>query len=206
MNNILHIINEYDSLKAGLKYIINNSTSNNAPYHNLNHMLTVTRHVYNALEFMNLSDAKRNEETLLAALFHDFNHSMGKEVDSINISYAKEGLVDFLKDKDYDLDINFMFSILDATQYPYVLPVNELNVYQLLIRDCDLCQGFEYDWIKQCILGLSIEMNYTFNDILKGNRAFITNSVYHTEYGIEMKRLHFDRMIEEMKILESIIL
>ena len=28
MNNILHIINEYDSLKAGLKYIINNSTSN----------------------------------------------------------------------------------------------------------------------------------------------------------------------------------
>lgn len=73
---------------------------------------------------------------------HDFNHSMGKEVDCINISYAKEGLIDFLKDKDYDLDINFMFSILDATQYPYVLPVNELNIYQLLIRDCDLCQGF----------------------------------------------------------------
>ena len=51
MNNILHIINEYDSLKAGLKYIINNSTSNNAPYHNLNHMLTVTRHVYPIYEF-----------------------------------------------------------------------------------------------------------------------------------------------------------
>ena len=48
-------------------------------------------------------------------------------------------------------------------------------------------------------------MNYTFNDILKGNRAFLTNSVYLTEYGIEMKRLHFDRMIEEMKILESIV-
>ena len=131
-------------------------------------------------------------------------YSFEQKAGVIIIFFTDESLMRF-DCKDYDLDINFMFSILDATQYPYVLPVNELNVYQLLIRDCDLCQGFEYDWIKQCILGLSIEMNYTFNDILKGNRAFITNSVYHTEYGIEMKRLHFDRMIEEMIILESII-
>ena len=50
------------------------------------------------------------------------------------------------------------------------------------------------------------EITHSFNDILKGNRAFLANSVYHTEYGIEMKRLHFDGMIEEMIILESIIL
>lgn len=206
MENILHIINKYDSLKAGLKYVINNNKANNAPYHNLNHMLTVTRHVYNGIEYMGLTDIKRNEEILITALFHDFNHSMGKEVDAINISYAKEGLSKFLSENNFDFDIEFMFSILDATQFPYILPASELNTYQLLIRDCDLCQGFEYDWVKQCTLGLSIEMNYSFNDIVKGNRAFLLNSEYHTSYGIEMKRLYFDKMIEEMNILESIML
>lgn len=205
MENILHIINKYDSLKAGLKYVINNNTANNAPYHNLNHMLTVTRHVYYGMKYMGLTDIKRNEEALLTALFHDFNHSMGKEVDAINISYAKEGLIKFLSENNFNFDISFMFSILDATQYPYILSTSELNDYQLLIRDCDLCQGFEYDWIKQYIYGLSIEMNYSFTDILKGSKEFLNKAEYHTSYGMEMKRLHFSKLMEEMSILESIM-
>lgn len=205
MDSILYIINKYDSLKAGLKYVINNNTANNAPYHNLNHMLTVTRHVFNGIEYMNLSDVKKNEAILLTALFHDFNHSMGKELDSVNISYAKEELAKFMSYNNFDLDIEFMFSILNATQYPYIIPADELDIYQLLIRDCDLCQAFEYDWIKQYILGLSIEMNHNFLDIVKGGKDFLSKSIYHTDYGIEMKRLHFGKLMEEMSILENIM-
>ena len=62
--SVIHIIDEYDSLRKGLKFIINNSKSNCAPYHNLNHMLTVTRHVYNGLEYMNMLEDPRCEELL----------------------------------------------------------------------------------------------------------------------------------------------
>ncbi len=202
---VIHIINKYDSLREGLKYIIENNTANNAPYHNLNHMLTVTRHVYQAFEFMGLGNDERLEPSLLAALFHDFNHSMGKENDAINVSYAKNGLEDFLRTGRVNLDIDFMFSILDATQYPYIILGDELDTYQKIIRDCDVCQVFEYDWLKQIILGLSIEMKYSFVDLVKGQRNFLLGVEYLTSYGKEMRKLHFDDILDEMDILESII-
>lgn len=93
---IINIINEYNSLKKALKYIILTNKSNNAPYHNFNHLLTVTRHCYHALDYMNMLNDDKAEALLMTALFHDYNHSMGKEKDDVNVKVAKNVLENLL--------------------------------------------------------------------------------------------------------------
>jgi len=203
--SIIHIIDEYESLRKGLKFIINNSKSNTAPYHNLNHMLTVTRHVYNALDYMFMLEDERVEELLLAALFHDYNHSMGKQTDDINVAEAKKGLRAFLTLEKLEMDIEFMESILDATEYPYKLHFRRLNFYQKLIRDCDLCQAYEYNWLQQCVYGLSQEMGFTFKELLAGQRKFLQSITFLTDYGLYVEHLYFKKLMIEFKILEDIM-
>lgn len=203
--SVIHIIDGYESLRLGLKYIINNSTSNTAPYHNLNHMLTVTKHVYNALEHLFLLEDKRCEELLLAALFHDYNHSMGSQKDDYNVAEAKKGLRTFVESEKLDLDIVFMESILDATEYPYKIDFRQLDFYQKLIRDCDLCQAYEYNWLQQCIFGLSEEMGFTFKQLLTGQKSFLQSITFLTDYGLHMEKLYFKKLMVEITILEDII-
>jgi len=40
----IEIIDKYDYLQKAFKYIILNNSSNNSPYHNLNHLLTVLKY------------------------------------------------------------------------------------------------------------------------------------------------------------------
>ena len=38
------------------------------------------------------------------------------------------------------LKLNAIHDIINATQYPYIIKPNELNIHQAIIRDADLCQ------------------------------------------------------------------
>lgn len=202
---IIKIIDKYDSLKKGLKYIILNNKSNNAPYHNINHLLTVTKYCYNALKHMDMLSDDKSEDLLLAALFHDFNHSMGKEKDDVNIKEAKKGLKKFINDENLDLDLDFMDEIINATQYPYVIESKDLNIYQSIIRDADMCQIFEYDWLRQNIFGLSTELNLKPIEFLKGQRKFLEGIDFLTDYGKFLSKNYFNEVMEEFEILEDII-
>lgn len=118
---MINIISKYPLLKLGFKYVIKNNKSNLAPYHNLNHMLCVVKYCYNALEFMGILDDENTESLLLAALFHDFNHSMGRRDDSFNITQAKLGVIDFYETNNVLINLPFINEIIDATQYPYII-------------------------------------------------------------------------------------
>ena len=204
--NILFIIDKYDSLKLAFKFIINNNTANFAPYHNFNHLLTVTKHTYYALDYMKMLDDERVESLLFAALFHDFNHSMGKLVDAINISIAKDALIQFIKDNKLEhLDIKFICEVIDVTQFPYVVEEKDLNIYQKILRDADLCQSFEYDYIKQITLGLGSEWNKSIDEMLEIQKKFNDNLNLMTTYGKMMQKKHLPVMIKELTILENIM-
>lgn len=203
--NVLEIINDYESLKKGLKYLVYNNKSNNAPYHNFNHLLTVTKHCYRALSYMDMLGDVKCEMLLLSALFHDFNHSMGKEKDDVNIQQAKLGLFDFCVDSGLNLDFPFMCGIIDATQYPYVIEAENLTIYQAIIRDADLCQVLEYDWIKQVILGLSEEMNISVGDMIVGQRKFVESVKFITDYGKFIQNTKYDKVISDSILLENIL-
>ena len=84
MDGTLDIINKHPELQKGFSWIMKNSTSNDLPYHNFNHLLTVVRYTYGACRFYELTE-KEEKEMLMAALFHDVNHSGGKETDDVLI-------------------------------------------------------------------------------------------------------------------------
>ena len=200
---ILQILKDYPIAQKTLKHIILTNTANNAPYHNLNHLLTVTKHAYNALTFNNTFAGGCVEDVLVACLFHDYNHSQGKLKDDENVRIAKEGMVDFLNSLEHNpLDTDFMEHIIDATQYPYVIPSEDLCPYQKIIRDCDLCQIYEYDWLKQNIFGLSQEMGIPVVDLIPGQRNFLAQIEPLTEYGKYMYDTYFEGVCDELQFLE----
>lgn len=202
---ILKIVKKYDSLKLGLKHIILTNKSNYGPYHDLNHLLTVTYHTYKALSYMDMLDDENVETLLLTALFHDTNHSMGKKSDDLNIKASKKYLGDFVKSNGLELDKELSDSILDATQFPYVIEDKDLDVYQKIIRDADMCQIFEYNWIGQNILGLVKEIGTDVTGFLPNQGKFLDSIKFYTSYGKSLKSSKFKGVVSEHKILEDVM-
>jgi hypothetical protein len=167
-------------------------------------MLTVMKHCYDALNYMNMLEHEA-ELLLLVALFHDYNHSMGRRNDAFNICEAKLGLDDFLKNNNLDMNIVFMYKIIDATQYPYIIKSEDLNIYQAIIRDADLLQIIEPDWISHVILGLSEEMYYPLDELMIGEKKFLRRIEFHTPYGKMMQQKHGKHVWDEFKLLENIL-
>lgn len=201
---ILEIVNKYDYLKDAFKYVVLNNKSNGAPYHNLNHLLTVTKAVYDGMQLEGLVKDKKLKEMLVAAMFHDFNHSTGKKTDDKNIIDAKKGIKEFAESQKLELDLDFIGKVLDATQYPYVIDKKDLDIYQAVIRDADMAQTMQYNWIHQCVFGLSQELKVNFVDFVQSQKKFIANVEFNTTWGKQMKKEHWKRIIKETEILEEI--
>lgn len=201
---ILEIINKYDYLKKAFKYVVLNNKSNGAPYHNLNHLLTVTKGVYDGMQFEGLGKDKKIKEMFVAAMFHDFNHSAGKKTDDKNIADAKKGIKEFADAESIELDLDFIGKVLDATQFPYVIEKKDLDKYQSIIRDADIIQVMMYNWIHQSVFGLSQELKMNFVDFIQSQKKFVANAEFNTEWGKQMKKENWKKVLKETDILESI--
>jgi len=69
----VEIFKEYD-LGKYLKIVLENNEANNLPYHNLYHTMYVAYNSYKIAVPEILTEEKVRVQ-ILAALFHDFNHS-----------------------------------------------------------------------------------------------------------------------------------
>ncbi len=199
----IEIIDKYDYLQKAFKYIILNGKSNDNPYHDLNHLLTVMKYCYYGAIAEKIKDEKELRELLLTAIFHDINHSGGKKTDDINIKNSKKIINDFVSSENIDVDIEVMNEILNATQYPYVIDGKDLNLRQSIIRDADLMQVYEYNWVHQNISGLSSELKMDFIDFLKPQRKFLENAEFNTSWGKKLKKEKWDSVMRQFKMLED---
>ena len=202
--NITKILKEHDFLKKGLAFVLKNSTSNFNPYHNINHNLTVLYFSYYAakLEDLNKDETK---ELLIAALFHDYDHSGGKTTDDKNIEKAKDGVTAFIKKDKVDVDIQNIFDIMDATEFPYKKDTKDLSTQQKIIRDADLMQLFEDNRIQCNILGLQNETGRTLKGHLKAQKEFIDGVKFETKAGKLLKKKFWKDIEEELDMLIDII-
>jgi hypothetical protein len=202
----IDILKKYSILRLTLNYIINNSTSNYAPYHNIQHVLFVMEKCYEGATFHNIEGGEL-KELLIAALLHDFDHTCGKENDKFNVQLAIDG-VDGLKkrfDGLYEI-INFdeIKNIIAATEYPYTINKEDLDIKQAIIRDADLMSIAETNWIGNNIYGLSKEMNLSAYDITVGNISFFENAVFNTVWGLNFKRDNMDNIIDNLNTMKKI--
>lgn len=202
MKEGIEIIGQYEILQKALKYIIENSTSNYIPYHNLNHELTVLKYCdYIATEEGIFDDQKL--PLLLAAMFHDVDHSSGKYTDDINVQNAKHQFTEFALQQKLDTKIGLVaLDIISATQYPYVILHKDLTKLQSIIRDADLMQTFEPNWIQQIALGLSAELKMTVHEFVPKQIDFLKASVLSNQSAINFKQKNWNRLLQQVRILE----
>lgn len=174
-------------LCSAFKYLFTTNRSNSGPYHNLFHACTVTCASYEMGTDVKLQDNDLNE-LLVAAIMHDYGHSLGKQKDDrYNIVAAKNGILmwsDQNKEliEESNINIQNVLSIVDATQYPYVLAEEDLTIKQKIIRDADMCQIMQSNWLQQNILGLSEEIGIDPIDFLSKQKDFINGIVPRTEW------------------------
>lgn len=147
-------------LGNALGYVQLENQSNGVPYHNLDHMLTVTKWCGRIASMMAL-DATEEKALLLAAIFHDFNHTAGKEEDHANIELAVAGLRRFceihrMEDEIRDLAIDN----IRVTEYPFIYEPKTLA--QKIIRDADIMQSPEPNRVEVLATGLRRELEVKF--------------------------------------------
>ncbi len=153
------------------------------PYHNLRHMLHVTWLCYRACKFYRDKLTPRQMRSLLiAAMFHDFDHTGTLGHDDLNIIRALRGLAKHIDpaDKDHEAEIAQM---IRGTQYPYVIEVEELDLCGQILRDADVSQAFSVAWVQQVVLGLASEWSKTPLEVLRMQEPFLGSLVLRTEWA-----------------------
>lgn len=210
--NPRQIIAENATLTAAFRHVLTYNSSQLAPYHNTWHMMCVLKYVDYIIRMEKSAGHYAPEDELdetalmLAALFHDINHSAGKLADDYNVENAKVEFKNFLDYEDYakagdDINPGWMknrvYALLDATQYPYVMPHSELTHDQKIIRDADMMQAYEPNMFFHLVLGLSAESGKPIIKVLEQNVKFHADLVMCTRTGAAFRDAHRPMLIDE---------
>ncbi len=173
----------------------------NNPYHNFRHVCHVLWLCYKACIFYDCSNglSKRQMRNLLvAALFHDFDHTGKTGPDSVNIARAIKGLKKYLATEDKE-EFEKIEMLIQYTEYPYVIPHDQVTLSGHVLRDADLSQALSVAWIQQVVFGLAKEWGKPPLDVLRAQEVFHGNLKFHTLWAQEM----FPRNLIESKISEA---
>lgn len=173
-------------VKKALKFVIDNNKGMDNPYHNTIHCydVYVTVATYFNSSFTSLSGVEE-QNTKIAAIFHDFNHIGQKGDDSVNIEHALNGFKEFvsLNVKYFNIDIiNRIIHLIKMTQYP--TPYQELDgdFCAKLIRDADMCVVFKDSFIDYGVFKLAKEFGVSIGEQVDNQIKFIENLKFNTEY------------------------
>lgn len=163
-----------------LKYFIETNTSNSLPYHNFYHSIVVTHYVIGSM----FHEMLKFKPLVIAALFHDYKHSGGKENDEWNVTTAQNGIKEFMILNNEDSNtIECVLSIIKATQYPYVTDIEKKLYFESIIRDADLMMIYQPNFFQTIIFGLAAEANVTdISIVIEKVGEFYKNSKMITPY------------------------
>lgn len=154
MNKSLKIIKKLN-LDNYLNSLIKYNVGNNNPYHNFYHTMTVVKNIYYIGKSIDM-DWDKLRLLVIAGIFHDFNHSAGKLKDPENISNAIDAFYQFTEETEEDSE--FVSDMIKITQFPYNKE-DVLNEYHKVIRDADIMQFLEKNYIQQVLFGLGNEIS-----------------------------------------------
>ena len=174
-----------------IEYLERHNQSKSLGYHNNRHMIGVAATCTEFESDLWLNDLDR-ASLLMAALFHDFNHT-GTQPDQVNIDNAIEGLHVAIHSNDLDIvayDRNVLFerasAIIACTEFPFV--VEPVSNAQKIMRDADLMQSFKSDGIESIMIGLRNELNRAGHTIRPKQMYELQKDFYkkvklYTDYG-----------------------
>jgi len=155
------------------------------PYHNFRHIFHVMWLCYSACQYYrNILTPRQMRNLLIAAIFHDFDHSGKPGHDELNIAEAIKALEKHIapEDRAHLADISYLIRM---TEFPYKISSDGLELRALIIRDADLSQAFSVAWIQQIVFGLASEWEKKPADILKLQGGFLGSLKFHTKWAEE---------------------
>lgn len=207
--SIPEIIRNEDNLYEGnlisyFRAVFNDARNLCNPYHNFRHMCHVTYLCYQACVFYKSKLNKREMRNLLiAALFHDFDHTGKSSPDKVNINRAIKALKSHLAEEDRDQFDNIA-EIIQATKWPYTKePANPLG---MIIRDADMSQGLTIAWIQQVVFGLATEWDKTPLEILKIQPSFLKEQEFRTTWAKQaFPKKYIKQKISEIQSLINLL-
>lgn len=178
-------------------YYLSYNVALKAPYHNHYHVTCMVANCYEAARFEDLSE-EDTRRLLIAALFHDFDHTAGKYDDMVNIKIASVTIA-ALKGAGLlqAADEEVIRGLILVTQYPFVHEPQ--SVMQRIIRDADLMQPYEEDNVKlvKQYLGLKKEVEtklghqITTAEYVAGLERFFKEEVtWYTSWGLRKSQEH----------------
>jgi HD superfamily phosphodiesterase len=146
MDEFLEIIKKF-KLEYYLNVILTNNNGNTNLYHNFYHTQCVTTNCYKIAIDTDTYEENDIKILLIAALFHDFNHSGGKlKNDSENVKLAIEGFQKYTKESKEDTE--FICDLIKITEFPYNADNDsKLSIRQQILRDADVMQWLEPNFI-----------------------------------------------------------
>lgn len=164
------------------------NTANDLPYHNAFHAQCMDENCYDGAQYYNLPyDVTKN--LLMAALFHDFNHSGGKTNDKENVTRATIDL-EKLFVRSNDSIPTIVIECIRCTEFPFV--IEPMTIEQRIIRDADLMQFRYPNWqdVIENKLRAEIEVargeQISAEDMYEGNKTFWSKVKFYTEWGQKM--------------------
>jgi hypothetical protein len=173
------------------------------PYHNFRHTLHVLWLCHKACQYyQNQLTPRQMRNLLITALFHDFDHPGHphpgeNDPDRINIRIAIAGLRRYIMPADRAF-LPEIEALIEATQYPYKIGSEELDLLGRIIRDADLAQALSPVWIQQVVIGLAQEWRVQPLDVLKSQGSFLASFSFNTRWA----RHKFPRELVQAKIDE----
>lgn len=197
-------------INKAIVFIIKNNKSNNLPYHGIDHLFEVYNNCKTLIDFSEMDQFILNEdseevnyetELLIAALFHDYNHSGGKLKDIENIEIAIKGCKEFLDTIDHDLNIDVIESVIKATEYPSPIK-GDLTIEQKIIQDADMCYLLNDIAIVKLYYGLREEFGVELDKFLENQLAFFETVKFNSRlYSDIWYNTYKNIRIEEVKEL-----
>ncbi len=181
--------------------VIWQSENVDVPYHNLRHMLHVLWHTHRGLVSTGISPIEIRK-TLIAAIFHDYNHPGKLGNDADNIEIAVQGLRNNILPEDA-VHMEDIVTCIKATQFPHIQ--GEFPINAKILRDVDVASTLNNVWMQTVLFGLGKEFGKTPNEMLKMQLVFLPLLKFETiwaqkEYGPLVKK----RIKEVQKMIDCL--
>lgn len=190
-------------LDAVMNSVDRDNPSVEAPYHGSIHVGAMVTAVHEALCWYRSAcdDALQNRSLIIAAAFHDYDHTGGREKDYFNIQRAVHGFNAWHQKRmshvivhGHEYDSGLVSELIHSTEFPY--PWKAKNLMQGILRDADLMMPYlEDEYRLPLFLGLYTEqrirdplmskMDYVDN-VLKFNSEIVWNTEWAREKAIKL--------------------
>lgn len=186
-------------LKAYFRILWKHAQNLNNPYHNFRHICHVLFLCHQAcVHYSDELTLRKRRILLIAAIFHDFDHTGVAGPDRVNIEAALLALKRHILPEDAE-HYGEIERLIQATEYPYSIETKNLSLSGKIIRDADMGQAFSVAWIQQVIFGLAAEWGRTPLEVVAMQGPFHEKLRFSTAWGREM----FPDSVVKAKIEEA---